>query len=424
MKMAASNDLLKRIKELENRLEESEQLIQAIRNGEVDAFAIGDGKNSEVYTLQTGDYAYRILVEEFAEGALNVSEDGLVVYTNSYFCKLLGLSDEKLLGKYFIDLVHPDSADTFGQIFALGLSKGKSKGEIRLKGPRSSIPVYISLTSLQPKLPTIGIIITDLSRQKEHEKTILKYQAELEANNHKLTQNNAELASFAYIASHDMQEPLRKIQTFATRLIDMESERLSNVAKDHLRRMQTAASRMQALIEDLLIYSRTNAVERKYEDTDLNTIVDEVKNDMTEELQVKNAVVKVDEMCRASVIPFQFRQLLYNLLSNSLKFARPGIAPIVRIAGKVAQGRKLKVAGLSENLDYCHISISDNGIGFEQQYSKRIFELFQRLHGRTEFKGTGIGLAIVKKIVDNHNGIITAHSEPDKGATFDIYIPA
>ncbi|MEO5890137.1 MAG: ATP-binding protein [Ferruginibacter sp.] len=416
-------DSLMRIKELEDRLEESEQLIEAIKAGEVDAFAINKENRSEIYTLQSGDYAYRILIEEFGEGALNVTEEGLVVYTNPYFLNLLKLPYDKVIGATIFDFIDPLSANEFNRLFKDSLS-GKSKGEINLMVGDTIIPVYISLTSLQPKLATVGIIITDFTEKKKNEQTILAYQKDLENKNLELVQSNAELASFAYIASHDLQEPLRKIQTFATRIVEKEYKNLSENGKDHFNRMQVAARRMQTLIEDLLTYSRTNTVERKFEPTDLNKLVEEIKADLKEELQEKHASIDATEMCEANIIPFQIRQLLHNLISNALKFSNPGQSPHIKIKSVIANGIKLKNDKLSNKIKYCHISVSDNGIGFEQQYSEKIFELFQRLHGRTEYNGTGIGLAIVKKIVDNHNGIITAKAEIDKGATFDIYIPA
>jgi PAS domain S-box-containing protein len=414
--------LLSRIQELESRLEESEQLIEAIKAGEVDAFAISKDSESEVYTLQSGDYAYRVLIEEFGEGAVNVTEDGLIVYTNPYFFDLLKLPYEKVIGSSFFDFVHSDSTEEFGRLFRDSLS-GKGKGEINLSVNGTIIPVYISLTSLQPKLATVGIIITDFTEKKRNEKTIIEYQKDLEHKNQELMQSNTQLASFAYIASHDLQEPLRKIQTFSTRILEKEHSNLSENGKDHFNRMQVAAKRMQSLIEDLLTYSRTNTAERKFEFADLTKIVEDVKSDLKEELLQRNATIDSTEMCHAKIIPFQFHQLLYNLISNSLKFSNPGDAPYIKIRSKIEKGVNLKNQNLSEEKKYCHISISDNGIGFEQQYSERIFELFQRLHGKSQYSGTGIGLAIVKKIVENHNGLIVAKAEINKGATFDIYIP-
>ena len=423
MKEESTQHLLVRIKELENQLEESEQLIEAIKAGEVDAFAINRGNKSEVYTLQSGDYAYRVLIEEFEEGAINITEEGLIVYTNPYFFKLLNLPYEKVIGYSIFNFIHVDSKNEFAALLKESIS-GKSKGEITLNVNDTILRVYISLKSLQPKLPTVGIIITDLTEKKKNENIILEYQKDLENKNIELVQSNAELASFAYIASHDLQEPLRKIQTFASRIVEIDFNNLSENGREHLKRMQNSAKRMQTLIDDLLTYSRTNTVEREFKSVDLGLLVEEVKGDLKEEIQQKNATIEADGMCKATVIPFQFRQLLYNLISNSLKFSSLQYHPQIKIQSQIVKGEKLNEERLSKENKYCHISIMDNGIGFEQQYSEKIFELFQRLHGKAQYNGTGIGLAIVKKIVENHKGIITAKSDTNQGATFDIYIPS
>ena len=416
--------LQEKIRELESRLHEAEHLIEAIKAGEVDAFAIqNDDQESQIFTLESGDYAYRVLIEEFGEGAINVTEDGLIVYTNPYFCELLGKPYERTIGASIYDFIDPNCKYDFEDLFAKALS-GKSKGEICLRSSGKIIPVYVSLTSLQPKLATVGIIITDFTEKKKNQQTILEYQRTLELKNSELVKSNAELASFAYIASHDLQEPLRKIQIFSDRILEKELSSLSENGQDHFLRMKAAAKRMQTLIEDLLMYSRTNARQQKLEPTDLNKIVDEIKEDLQDELQLKDAVLKTDHMCEAKVIPFQFRQLLYNLISNSLKFSKPKSPPIIRIRSEIAKGEEFQVAKLTREQKYCHISVADNGIGFEPQYNEKIFELFQRLHDKTEYSGTGIGLAIVKKIVENHNGVITANSKLNQGTTFDIYIPA
>ena len=199
---------------------------------------------------------------------------------------------------------------------------------------------------------------------------------------------------------------------------------MSESGKSNFSRMQIAAKRMQTLIQDLLIYSRTNTAERNFEHINLREIVEEVKEDLREELQQKNATIVVAKMCHLNVIRFQFHQLLTNLINNSLKFSSSERLPQIEIKSEIAEGIKLKNDKLSPDLKYCHITFSDNGIGFEEQYSEKIFDLFHRLHTKPEYQGTGIGLAIVKKIVDNHNGIISAEGKENIGATFNIYIPA
>ena len=263
----------------------------------------------------------------------------------------------------------------------------------------------------------------EMERIKQEELLVQHNQA-LKEKNEELGKMNKELEAFTYISSHDLQEPLRKIQTIASRILEKEQQTLSDAGKDYFNRMQEAANRMRILIDDLLLYSRTNNLEKNFENTDLTKIVETVKNDLKETIQEKNASIDADEMCKAPIIPFQFNQLFTNLISNSLKFSIAGKPAHIIIKSKVDTGDAFNNKDLLPGQRYCHISVADNGIGFEPQFKDRIFEVFQRLHGKNEYAGTGIGLAIVKKIVDNHDGIITATSELNKGARFDIYIPA
>jgi signal transduction histidine kinase len=209
-----------------------------------------------------------------------------------------------------------------------------------------------------------------------------------------------------------------------------QSENLSYEGRNYLQRIHVTAKRMQALILDLLSYSRTKNDKHKFETVDLTTILDEVRNDFEEELLEKKAVVESTILCKVSIIRFQFYQLLHNLISNSLKFANTQTTLHIVISSRTIQGRKLynenpalPAGRLSPKTDYCHLTYIDNGIGFEPEYNERIFEMFQRLHNQDEYTGTGIGLAICKRIVENHHGIMTASGTLNEGARFDIYIP-
>jgi light-regulated signal transduction histidine kinase (bacteriophytochrome) len=235
---------------------------------------------------------------------------------------------------------------------------------------------------------------------------------------------NKELLAFTYISSHDLQEPLRKIQTFVTIILENENKNLSDNGKYNFTRMQLAAGRMQQLIEDLLAFSRINTTEHTFEKTELGFIIEEIKTELKDTIQEKHAVIEATDLCPANIIAFQFRQLMYNLISNALKFSHPDIPAHIVITSKISKGSKLKNEKLSPEKDYCHIIVKDNGIGFEPHFKERIFGVFQKLHSKDVYAGTGIGLAIVKKIVENHNGIITATGKLNKGARFDIYIPA
>jgi signal transduction histidine kinase len=247
------------------------------------------------------------------------------------------------------------------------------------------------------------LISFHINAVEDNDSTLLEKNKELE-------RMNNELQSFSYIASHDLQEPLRKIQTFSDRILEKEDELLSAEGKDYFRRMQNAAKRMQALINDLLTYSRTSTDEKLFIATDLNEIINQVKADLKEEINHKNAVIEVSGLTTLSVIPFQMGQLFQNLISNSLKFSFPDKASHISITGST-EGEMFRIL------------VKDNGIGFEDIYKDRIFEVFQRLHGKMEYNGTGIGLAIVKKIVENHKGSITATGRLGEGSTFEILIP-
>ncbi|WP_339889068.1 ATP-binding protein [uncultured Flavobacterium sp.] len=235
---------------------------------------------------------------------------------------------------------------------------------------------------------------------------------------------NKELESFTFISSHDLQEPLRKIQTFSSRILTEEYDYLSAKGKHYFERMQLSALHMQTLINDLIAYSRTNKTEMKYEYSELNKIVGEVMITLDKELKKKNVTIELHQICELKIIKFQFHQLLQNLISNAIKFCKLEVNPHIIIKGVFVKYDASNTEKFMLKENHYHISVSDNGIGFDPQFKHRIFEVFQRLNQKNDYEGTGIGLTIVRKIVENHNGIITADSEIDKGARFDIYIPA
>jgi signal transduction histidine kinase len=235
---------------------------------------------------------------------------------------------------------------------------------------------------------------------------------------------NKELMAFTYVSSHDLQEPLRKIQTFTSIILKNEYANLTAKGKFNFDRIQSAAERMQQLIEDLLAFSRISTTDRKFEKIDLHTVIEAVKNELKETILAKNALIDAFDPGTVNIIYFQFRQLMHNLISNALKFSRADVRSHIKINSRIVKGHMVDAEKLSPEKDYSHITVRDNGIGFEPHFSQRIFEVFQKLHNKEEYPGTGIGLAIVKKIVENHNGIITASSELGQGARFDIYIPA
>jgi PAS domain S-box-containing protein len=267
-------------------------------------------------------------------------------------------------------------------------------------------------------------VINDMTQRKkfedELERKVQERTQDIRKANLRLEQMNKELASFAYISSHDLQEPLRKIQMFSKRVIEKEFAALSDEGKNYLKRMDNAAGRMQQLINDLLEYSRTATAPKHFEYTDLNELLDDVKIELKEKIVSSHTTIHSDRLPRLKIIPFQFRQLFCNIISNSIKFSRKNIDPVIGIKySKIDAGDSDELG----NQPGHKISFIDNGIGFSQQYNNQIFEVFQRLHGRNEFEGTGIGLSIVKRIVENHSGTITSEGVEGKGATFHIFLP-
>jgi len=381
-------------------------------------------------SLRKSEERYHLMVEEVQEySILYLNSKGIVENWNVGAEKIKGYKAEEIIGKYFA--VFYTEEDQKAKLPEKLLELAREKGKVIHEGWRSRkngslFWASVVITAVHNKKGDIigfSKVTHDLTERKKADDKLKMNALELEQKNNELEEMNKELQSFAYISSHDLQEPLRKIQTFASQIIEKESESLSENGKDKFKRMQNAAQRMQTLINDLLAYSRTNSQERIFIKTDLSQIIKEVKEDLTEELEQKSAVIEIGQTSEVDIIPFQFKQLLYNLISNSLKFSNPEIPIVIKIASEINLGEDLAEEKLIPAKKYCHIKVSDNGIGFEAQYNKKIFEVFQRLHGRDRYNGTGIGLAIVKKIVENHNGIITASGIHNEGASFDIYIP-
>lgn len=254
-----------------------------------------------------------------------------------------------------------------------------------------------------------------------------------------LARSNEELQNFAFVASHDLQEPLRKIKAFGDRLRISTQGSLDEQSLDYLARMQNATGRMQALIEDLLSLSRVTTRAQPFVETDLNQIVQEVISDLEVQIQQTNGIVEVESLPIISADPLQIRQLLQNLIGNALKFHRPQVPPHVKISclppiqtepqldtfttTPTNPHFPIQPIRQQNQIEQYEIIVTDNGIGFEQKYTDRIFNIFQRLHGRSEYEGTGIGLAICRKIVERHHGKISATSKPNQGATFTITLP-
>jgi signal transduction histidine kinase len=249
-------------------------------------------------------------------------------------------------------------------------------------------------------------------------------EAELRAFAAQLQRSNSELQDFAYVASHDLQEPLRKVRAFGDRLQATCGEVIGHRGRDYLDRMRQAAERMQILIEDLLTFSRLTTKAQPFVPVALAQVADEVVSDLEARIEHVGGRVEVGTLPTIEADPLQMRQLLQNLLGNALKFHRPEVPPVVKLYSPSLPAPVITADGPSAPPRCCQLVVEDNGIGFDEKYLDRIFVPFQRLHGRGEYEGTGIGLAVCRKIAERHDGHITAHSAPGQGATFIVTLPA
>ena len=278
------------------------------------------------------------------------------------------------------------------------------------------------------------VAIEDVTEARKREADLRQFSQELEKMveertfslkeaNTALAQSNANLEQYATIASHDLQEPLRKIRTFSALLNRRHSQHIAGEAKELLQKIELSAERMSILIEDVLNFSKLSD-ESGFESTDLNMILRNVIGDFDLRITEKRAVIDAGPLPVIQAVPLQMNQLFYNLLSNALKFSRPGVAPNIRISGRPFPMEEIgQHPALKGHKAYVEITFEDNGIGFDQQFSRQIFQIFQRLHRNEQFEGTGIGLALCKKIISNHHGDISAESEAGKGAGFRIILP-
>jgi PAS domain S-box-containing protein len=378
--------------------------------------------------------AFNRNITELAPNAIYIYDlpSNTSAFVNRNLLELHGYTEQdivKMGSSWFHKMVHPDDLPKVLQNikrFATANDKDIHKQEYRMMNKKGEWRYHIAREVVfkrnhKGEAEQVIGVATDITDIKLAAQKLDQLNHDLIEKNIDLQHANEELASFNYVASHDLQEPLRKIQTFISFLVERE-EQISEVGRSYLERMQQAAGRMRNLIKDLLSYSRTTMVEEGLEPVDLNDVLCNTQAVLKASIDEKGAIIYADNLPVINGIDFQMQQLFENLIGNAIKYCRPGVLPIVKItAEKVRQAHS--VEGL-ENAQWFHkISFTDNGIGFEQEYASKIFDLFQRLHGKGEYEGTGIGLAICKKIVQGHGGTIEALGIPDAGATFTVYLP-
>ncbi|GAB2604449.1 sensor histidine kinase [Spirosoma areae] len=426
-------ELLAENERLRWQLEEATETIQAIRTGQIDALIVEGKEGHELYTLKTADQTFRVFIETMNEGAVTLSEDGLIVYCNSMFASMVERPSSQVIGLPFDHFITQDCQALYQTMFKSGWNE-KRKVELALTSSTGhSVPCLFSVTTMALEEGTsLSVILTDLTAQKEAQKRmrsnneqLKKSNNALEISNNALHLSNANLQQFAYIASHDLQEPLRKIQQFGSLLKMRYAATLGEEGTNWLERMEGAALRMSVLIRDLLAYSRLTVPIEAFVEQSLNKIAGDVLSLLDTLIQEKQATLEIGDLGTVPGEELQLAQVFQNLITNALKFARANVPPVIHISRQTVSRAELprQYQPLNTHQFFCAIRVSDNGIGFDAHQAERIFGTFQRLHGRSQYPGTGIGLAIVKKVVENHQGYVIAQSQPDQGATFTVYLP-
>ena len=377
-------------------------------------------KNEE---LKRSEERYHKMIEEVEDYAIILlDKDGIVRNWNKGAEKIKGYKDYEIIGKSFSNFYLPE--DVKNGLPQKLLNEGKVNGKAIHEGWRkrkdgSRFWGSIVITALHDdKNNVIGFtkVTRDLTERKITEDKMNEYTNQLEF-------QNKELEQFAYAASHDMKEPLRKIHLYNTSIADNPNNKLDEKSRDFLNRSISATKRMNDLIEDLLTYSKTTSNLESFDNVDMNEIVEEIIQLHKEEFDQKKVKFSIGELPVLQAVSFQMKQLMFNLISNSIKYKHPEREVLLEIISKVENGRNLIQYGADPAVQYHKISVIDNGIGFESQYSERIFDIFQRLNNLPGTKGSGIGLAICKRIVQNHHGFINASGVVNEGARFDIYLP-
>ncbi len=416
------DDLTRELEETRRQLYEAKETIEAIRTGQVDALVVQKGSTHQLYTLKTADHTYRVFIEKMTEGALTLSQQGIILYANSSFGNMIGMPLSTIIGLPFEQFISKDNLAFYKTLFKTSWA-GDCKGEVEINYNGNRTPVQLSLTVLElDEGLSLSIIITDLTLQKTTQRKLEENNRQLEHLNQTLENSNHDLQQFASVASHDLQEPLRKIQMFSNILKNKASGNLSKEEIAYLEKIIGSTERMKALIIDILNYSRLSAVDGEFLPTDLNFVLKELLEDFELMIADKKGKIIYNDLPVLEVNRGQVRQVFQNLISNSLKFSKDDVAPVINIKAALLNAKSFN-SKQNANGAFCLLTIEDNGIGFDEKYATTVFSLFQRLHPKDSFEGTGIGLAITKKIIEKHHGLIQVKSTPGVGTKFMIVLP-
>lgn len=376
--------------------------------------------------LEEREYNLQQLLVHAPDAVIVINKESLITFWNPKAEEVFGWTAAEVLHRPLADMIVPHQHRA---AHAAGMKRYLSTGEAHVLNKtieitalnKSGNEFYVSLTiskTTQNKATAFVAFLSDITEQKNN-------QFDLERKTRELERSNANLEEFAHAASHDLKEPIRKVQTFASRLKITLADKMTADEMNYFNRLETAARRMGLLVDDLLEYSHVSQGGDAVETIDLNEVLHIVQEDLEVLIEEKKAHFHVDQLPTIVGHRRQIQQLFQNLLANALKYTKPGTNAAIKINFSQVSGRDiaLNLPAEEAHKQFYVISIQDNGIGFEQKDADRIFKMFQRLHGSAEYKGTGVGLSIVRKVVENHKGYIMAEGKPNEGATFNVFLP-
>jgi PAS domain S-box-containing protein len=375
---------------------------------------------------------FRFLADSMPQQIWTADAKGNLNYFSRAFYEYTGIRNQDIRSSNWTKLVFSKDRKETYKLWKHSLETGEEfVAEHRLKRRDGQfiwqLSRAIAQRDQQGKIIMWVGTTSNIHRQKtvsdELEKQVAERTHDLEQANFNLKHSNHDLEQFAYIATHDLQEPLRKIRTYASWINKRHLQQLPEEAQDYLIKIENASERMSILIDDLLNYSLLLRPQEAYEITDLNYILDQVLRDFDAIIRERNATIQREELPPLKAVPLQIYQLFYNILSNSFKFAKEGQPPVISIKSRILTEAEIIALKLDIDLSYTEIIFQDNGIGFMQEYAEKIFSIFQRLHSRQKYPGTGIGLALCQKIVTYHHGRIYASSNENEGASMYIALP-
>lgn len=423
------------VEELRARLDEANETLRAIREGEVDAVIVSGSRGEQVFSLVGSDSIYRLIVETMKEAAFTVTFDGTILYCNARLGEFLSRPIEQIIGRSLHEFVDSANRAAANALLVIAREKPVKQRMVFSAADGHAVPAHISANVLnQPDGLSICVVaadLTELENSTEMIQQLRRQQEALRAANEELAategelrvqndalvasraeleRSNRDLEQFAYVASHDLQEPLRAVSGFLNLLRDRYKDQLDEKAAGFIEHSVEGATRMSALIRGLLEFARVGTRGTHRVSVDLAAVVGEVTADLRAAIDECGAVVAAGSLPILVADKGQMRQLFQNLIANAIKFRHEGRRPVVRVTAEQQPGEWV-------------FRVADNGIGIAPEQWDRVFAIFQRLHGREEYPGTGIGLAICQRIVEGHGGRIWIEPAPGEGSTFCFTLP-